>query len=383
MEQAYNAAMSMLQLMTAIQLPKQGGSGDQASSSDFSKMLEQKADAAKPSSGNKTTASDGQDTPASNKVSTAKNTGKQEETEQPGYDIAQQLACAQMVWVNLDAASEQQAPVAEAEVVLAGLESTAVQPSVTLETPQTPVLNEVVQATVQPVTQQSVQSVDVQPAAEQLVQESVQTVQSQAPQTEHEDSGEAQLFEDAKVEVSVKRNDTEDKVAEEAPLFENVEAAPIKVAEAPAQTETVETASVDVEAQVKEKLTQAVENGESKVEIKLTPETLGSVKIEITQDHSGVMHIVINAESGQTRGLLEKHVSGLQNMLADRGYQTVQIEVREQQENRQTNERQDSFQDGRNGQGGQQQEQRRQHAPRTEDFLQQLRLGLIPLEEVS
>ncbi len=383
MEQAYNAAMSMLQLMTAMQLPKQGGSGDQTASSDFSKLLEQKADAAKPSGSNKTAAASGQDAPASDKTNTAQDAGKQEQAEQPNYDVAQQLACAQMVWINVDAVPEQQMTVTNVDAVVPELDSTAVQTPMAAEAVQAPVLGEAVQSAVQTAEAQQGGQPDAQQAAEQLPQDGIRAVQPQATQTEAKDSGEAQLFEDAKVEVSVKRNDTEDKAAEEAPLFENVEAAPIKVAEAPAQTETVETAKADVETQVKEKLTQALENGESKVEIKLTPETLGSVKIEITQDHSGIMHIVINAESGQTRGLLEKHVSGLQSMLADRGYQTAQIEVREQQENRQTNERQDNFQDGRNGQGGQQQERRRQHAPRTEDFLQQLRLGLIPLEEVS
>lgn len=382
MEQVYSAALSMLQLMTVAQLPKQGGSGD-SSSSDFSKLLEQKTDAAKPAAdSSKPTAANGQDAPASDKVSTEQNASKQEEMEQPCYDIAQQLACAQMVWVNVGAAPEQQVSVAEADMVLTGLESTAVQTPVTAEAVQAPVLGEAVQQVMQPAEQQDVQ-LGAQPAAESLPQESVQAVQPQAQQTETEDGVGTQLFEDAKAEISVEQNDTDDKVAEEAPLFQNVEAAPIKVAEAPAQTEQAEAPMADVETQVKEKLTQALESGESKVEIKLTPDTLGSLKVEITQDHSGVMHIVINAESSQTRGLLEKHVSGLQSMLADRGYQTAQIEVRNQQESHQADERQGNFHDGRNGQSGQQQERRQQHAPRTEDFLQQLRLGLIPLEEVS
>ena len=75
-------------------------------------------------------------------------------------------------------------------------------------------------------------------------------------------------------------------------------------------------------------------------------------------------------------------MTGLQEALAERGQQNVQITVNQNEESQRqdnnANQRND-FQDGSNGR---QSEQRRRDDHRSgEDFLQQLRLGLIPIEE--
>ena len=163
-------------------------------------------------------------------------------------------------------------------------------------------------------------------------------------------------------------------------LFHDVKAAPVKVGE----TYDVEQADkADVAQQIDAGLAQALEKGESMVRIQLTPENLGSVTVEITRSAEGLIRVALNAHSGETRSLLERHAGELQGMLSNRTQQDVEVSVQQNQESQQ-NQNQHPY-DGRNGHGQSGQEERRQ--PRREqsehgrDFMQQLRLGLIPAEE--
>ena len=166
-------------------------------------------------------------------------------------------------------------------------------------------------------------------------------------------------------------------VAEEVPLFDGVEAAPIKVAEAPARAEQSEA----VEQQVTTKLADLLENGETKVQIQLEPVELGKLTIELTRSEDGTLSVLLDAEKAQTRGLLEKHMGTLQEALTERGQKVAQITVeRGDEAQRQENQQRDDFNDGRSGQQ-QQEQQRRDERREGLDFLQQLRLGLIPLED--
>jgi flagellar hook-length control protein FliK len=153
----------------------------------------------------------------------------------------------------------------------------------------------------------------------------------------------------------------------------------IKVAEAPAAESTEQTAPV--EKQIADQLTQALDQGESKVEVKLTPESLGSVTVEVTQQKNGALSVVLTAESDHTRTLLTQHMGNLQELLGAQGQKDVQIQVARQQESQQSDANYDDRNGAQNGQSGQQQEQRQQQArQQDQDFLQQLRLGLIPLD---
>ena len=164
----------------------------------------------------------------------------------------------------------------------------------------------------------------------------------------------------------------------EMPLFDDVEAAPIKVAEAPERTEQ----SAPVEQQITAKLTDILENGETKVQIQLEPVELGKLTIELTRSEDGTLSVLLDAEKAQTRGLLEKHMNSLQEALTDRGQKVTQITVEHSEESqRQDNQQRDDFYDGRNNQHQQQEQQRRDNRRDGVDFLQQLRLGLIPLED--
>lgn len=163
-------------------------------------------------------------------------------------------------------------------------------------------------------------------------------------------------------------------------LFRDVEAAPVKVGEA---YDVQETQEPDVARQIDTQLAQALEKGESMVRIQLTPEHLGSVTVEISQSADGILRVALSAHSAETRGLLERHAGDLQGMLSSRG-QEVQVDVQRQQESQQgQNQQHQQNYDGHNGhaQDGQERRQQRREHTSPQDFMQQLRLGLIPGEE--
>jgi flagellar hook-length control protein FliK len=161
------------------------------------------------------------------------------------------------------------------------------------------------------------------------------------------------------------------------PVFRDVEPIMIKVGEAPAAEDTQQTS--DVEQQLVQPLTDALAKGESKVEVKLTPESLGTVTLEVTQQKDGALHVVLNADNSHTRALLQEHAENLQNLLGNQNQKNVQVEV-SRQENAQQHAADYNSKNGHGQQGGYQQEQQKHHTQSDEDFLQQLRLGLIPLD---
>lgn len=158
---------------------------------------------------------------------------------------------------------------------------------------------------------------------------------------------------------------------EQAPqqVFRDVKAAPVKVGETYDAPQTQ-----DVNEQIAAQVLPALEQGQTKVELQLTPEHLGTVKVEITQNENGALHIAITAQNSQTRNLLEKSANNLQDLLASRSQSPVRVEVQRQEES----QPQHSY-DGHNSQHQQQQqEQHRPHSSRnSQDFLHQLRLGLV------
>lgn len=198
------------------------------------------------------------------------------------------------------------------------------------------------------------------PAAEEIPEIPVTEIRAETVET-----GTAQGETDA---------ETPEEAPAEAPVFGEVEAPPVKVGEAP-KAEKPET---PVEEQIAPKLTEALQKGETRVELSLTPENLGKVTVEMTWKEDGGLVVQLHAENHRTQGLLEKSVSGLEALLSRENQQEVRVEVPRQQESQQQN-----FYDGRQGHGGQRQQERRQgrQTGSGEDFLQQLRLGLIPSEE--
>ena len=159
----------------------------------------------------------------------------------------------------------------------------------------------------------------------------------------------------------------------ERSVFGNVETAPVKVSEIAKPQAADQPKSVG--AQVEEPVTKAIQQGETRVELQLEPAHLGKVTVELTQREDGTIHVALYAENGQTRGLLEKDMSGLQQLLNRNAQQEVQVEVPRHQENQQ------DLRDGHQQENQHRQQQQQRRHDSGEDFLSRLRLGLIPMEE--
>ena len=184
---------------------------------------------------------------------------------------------------------------------------------------------------------------------------------------------------------AMERNRTEDEipmesVQPETPVFGPVAAAPVKVAEPVAKAPVALEAEDGMEqlgARIESLLTD--ESGNTRMELTLTPESLGKVTVEITHMSDGALHIQLSANTAKAVSLLERNTGGLHTILAADRRSEVQIEVRGGEETQQ----QFLNPDGEHGQNHHQQQNRqqpRQQHDRTQDFLQQLRLGLVGLD---
>ena len=157
------------------------------------------------------------------------------------------------------------------------------------------------------------------------------------------------------------------------PLFDRTEHMPVKVGEA----DTLDATEPDFAPRLAKAITEAEQEGARQVERKLAPEHLGKLSVELTQGKDGVLHIVFHAENEQAMKLLQEHSATLVSMLHGSHSGEIQVEVPRPQQGEQPwqqPEQQPGQQHGRNPQ-----EQGRQRQS-TEDFLQQLRLGLLGVE---
>lgn len=157
------------------------------------------------------------------------------------------------------------------------------------------------------------------------------------------------------------------------PLFDRTEHMPVKVGEA----DTLDATEPDFAPRLAKAITEAEQEGARHVELKLAPEHLGRLSVELTQGKDGVLHIVFHAENEQAMKLLQEHSATLVSMLHGSHSGEIQVEVPRPQQGEQPwqqPEQQPGQQHGRNPQ-----EQGRQRQS-TKDFLQQLRLGLLGVE---
>ena len=156
------------------------------------------------------------------------------------------------------------------------------------------------------------------------------------------------------------------------PLFRDVEAVPVKVGETP----VADTAKPDLDAQLAKQIGSTLENGAQQVKIQLTPESLGTLTIDLTRTQDGALQVVLHTTTEKAADLLSQHAENLGALLQSNTQNTVQVEVQRQEQNQQFQQQ--------SQQQNQQHGQDRQHSPRQqsgEDFLQQLRLGLVTLDE--
>lgn len=178
----------------------------------------------------------------------------------------------------------------------------------------------------------------------------------------------------AEPQEGVKTETAETSVPVEQPLFRETAEMPVKVGEA---TE-LDATSKTFDAQAAKTIAAAMEKGLQRVELKLTPEHLGTVTVELTRGSDGAIRVVLWAESEHTLKLLNDHSAQLGSLLQSSVHNDVRVEVPRSQESQQPWQQPDQQQDG-----GRRQDQnsRQQEQPSSEDFLQQLRLGLLGMEE--
>lgn len=220
-----------------------------------------------------------------------------------------------------------------------------------------------------PEQQAAVQQSPVQQAETQAEPVEVQTVQAK-PESQQ---AQAETF------AQTAQDDSSDPDAQAAvttaqqPFFSDTENMPVKVGNG----DTIDTQQPDFDAKLTQNVEKALSQGEQRVEIRLNPENLGSVVVEMTRSQDGSLHVVLHTETESAARLLSEHSSTLGLMLQNNNQGEVRVEVRQpQQENQQW---QHPDQDGGQNHGGQQREQQ-EHRQSTEDFLQQLRLGLFSVE---
>ncbi len=167
----------------------------------------------------------------------------------------------------------------------------------------------------------------------------------------------------------------------QAPLFPQADAVPIPVGHSNRQP--MELPSADAADQLSGRLTQAFSQNTSKLEIHLSPQHLGDLSVEITRADDGSLSVVLKPTTGEALTLLERHSTRLQTLLAANAQGPVRVEV--QQEGQQTDLPQFLNPDGGENHSRQQQHRQQQSHPQnaSQDFLQQLRLGLAQLQPAA
>lgn len=382
-DQIQSGMMAMMQAMAAqSQVPQVGGKKAQGAEDDFQKMLEQKSQPEK----------------AETPKEQPKNQ-KPEETEQPEQPAAQQpqeedghAMVKRLVETGLmpaDAANaylmQLQTPVQQAEPAPVVLQTAALEGDnlVSPEFQQTPGQQIDMQQTAEALPEAEIQPEQLLQPTEAQPQETLEIQQTPVSETpvQAEIAPEAESLPVESVQVQQGGEEEEglenpDLPQSAEPVFRDVKATPIKVGEA---QQPEQSQKADINQQIAGPLNQALAQGQTKVEIHLNPEYLGSVKVEIFQSAEGILRVALTAESSETQGLLEKHAANLQSLLSGREQQGVEVEIQRQQPQEGQNQNHLN-EDGRNGQNQQQRQQRRQQNDDGQDFLQKLRLGLAPVE---
>ena len=237
-----------------------------------------------------------------------------------------------------------------------------------------------------PLPQAEVTSPVLTPEGEgQPVQEAVQTPVQTVGQPQAEPQQEQTASQNSQTERPVQATATHAQTQEpeltaaegwQTPLFQNVEHTPIRVGDAPvdmtAPPEEVNTALGDA-------LKGAVDLGAQRLEIRLSPENLGTVVAEFTRSPEGALHVVLHAETQQAAKLLSDHAPALSLLLQENTNSQVRVDVPQPQQSQSPWQQPDQGA----GQQHQQQQQPQQNTQRqdAESFLHQLRLGLIEMEQ--
>ena len=164
------------------------------------------------------------------------------------------------------------------------------------------------------------------------------------------------------------------------PLFQDVKAAPVKVGE----NFELDTEQPGMDDKLADTIRMAAQESLRQIEIKLSPENLGTLTIKLTQSADGALQVVMHAANAKAANLLSQHLDGLNQALQSYGHgQEVRVEVQRNEDSQQAGQQQQqqTDPDGRGQHSQQRQEQRRQDSGHSGDFIQKLRLGLFGPEE--
>lgn len=314
-------------------------------------------------------------------------TAQQSQAAASGTPVMQQLAAMVTDTAVIPTVVNTAVPVSDGEMavdavtmVSTAMPETVVQEALPEQTalPQTQVTAETPapEATAQPVAVPTAEP--QQEAAEAPADAETLVTAKAAPETETQNltvSDEVQVTVEQDAAPARKQEQDVDETAVQTdglskPLFEDAETMPQRVGDAP----VVDTESGDLEAKLATNLNEALSKGSQRVEIRLTPENLGRVVIEMQRNPEGVLQVVLHTENSQAAKLLSEHSGALGLMLQNTQHTEVRVEVQQSEQNQ--NSQQQPDQNG--GQGREQQQQQRRQQADPERFLQQLRLGLLP-----
>lgn len=286
------------------------------------------------------------------------------------YSISLQNVMPAEVQVQADGLVEVcatgQQPVAEVEQVVAGAPEAGqnTQPIVPMESQQEVSAAEVSeQPQEQTVTQETVET------TETLEQQGLQTTgkAQMQEQADGQQDDSTQKDNNGTTDVQVTTGNTK------APERET-EQTMIKVGDG----DMLDATEPEFDTKLAKQIETALDRGQQKVTVQLTPEHLGKITIEMSKNDNGLLNVVLRTENEHTAHLLREQTSVLSNLLQHGGQDEVRVQVAQPQEAETQWKQPDQEQNGHNQQSQQQQKGKRDE---TEQFLQQLRLGLLTQSE--
>lgn len=236
--------------------------------------------------------------------------------------------------------------------------------------------NSVVQAEAAPanIISQTISQTDSQSTEQTPVETALQPLETTAeqitPSAEKETDSQDQHFENTDTSSESKKQEIEvlhTETALEQPLFRNVDAMPVKVGD----STVLDTETPNFDTNLSQTIQQALDQGTQKIQIQLKPENLGNIVVEMTQDSNGMLHVVLHADNERAARFLQDHSSALSDFLQNSRSGQVHVEVPSQQSS------QESWQPPDQQNSGGQPRQHKNSRQNAEDFLNQLRLGLL------
>lgn len=156
--------------------------------------------------------------------------------------------------------------------------------------------------------------------------------------------------------------------APEVKTFENRDLVTVKLGD------TTPLDGKQVEKSLGNTIMLKMSNDQKEFDIQLEPQHLGKLHIKISMEEAGVK-VMIHCENAKTMQLLSEHTDGIGGMLSQNLNAQKEVAVEVKHEGAYWNqERQD---DGQQGDRRQQDQPKKKNQQDSDDFLQQLRLGLV------